>query len=640
MTLAPGTRIGPYEITGSLGAGGMGEVYRARDSRLERDVAIKILPERWLRDQERRARFDREARALASLNHPHIGAIYGIEEGDGVRALVLELIAGPTLADWLNGGPVAVRDALRIAVQIASALDAAHERGIIHRDLKPANVILRGARRSTAARPPSGPRKPDSGPGGELTVKVVDFGLAKEFETADAGADLADLPTRTQEATREGVLIGTVAYMSPEQARGERVDQRTDLWAFGCVLYEMLTGRAPFSGASLPDTLAAIVAKEPDWSALPSDTPAEVRRVLRRCLEKEWHQRLRDAGDVRIALEDAAERHDEGSPHPTPALAAPKRDRAPSSSRWRRSSSAWSWVGWSRAGSAQRDRPQSASPWRCGSRSRRRRPTIRCRSRCRRTASSSRSSPAPAGGRCCGCGRSTPPRRARFPGPRAPRTRSGRRTADRSRSSPIDTSGASTSSWARFKCSPPPTAGAAAPGGPTAPSSSNPRRATRPGPHLLVGGTAAALRVAPRAVPAVPARRPPLPLLRLRYRCQTPACSSPRLTVPARGIVVAADSAAVYSSGHLLFVRGSTLLAQRFDLALAGGERKRVSRRRRPPHGARARPLVRGRRGADSVSRRVRRRAAAVRVARPRRARDRQAGSTDGNVARTVARTG
>ena len=190
MTLAPGTRIGPYEITGSLGAGGMGEVYRARDSRLERDVAIKILPERWLLDQERRARFDREARVLASLNHPHIGAIYGIEEGDGLRALVLELIAGPTLADWLNGGPVAVRDALRIAIQIASALDAAHERGIIHRDLKPANVILRGARRSTAARPPSGPRKPDSGPGGELTVKVVDFGLAKEFETAEAGADL------------------------------------------------------------------------------------------------------------------------------------------------------------------------------------------------------------------------------------------------------------------------------------------------------------------------------------------------------------------------------------------------------------------------------------------------------------------
>jgi Tol biopolymer transport system component len=303
----------------------MGEVYRARDSRLERDVAIKILPAHWLEDPARRVRFEREARVLASLNHPHIGAIYGFEESAGLRALVLELIEGPTLKDRLAGGPLAVAEALRVAAQIADALEGAHERGIIHRDLKPANVIL-GVRRSPSPSAREGaPRRDALAASTESMVKVVDFGVAKETAAA-VGID-SESPTVTAAATSEGALLGTAAYMSPEQARGAEIDKRTDVWAFGCVLYEMLTGRAPFARATVPDTLAALLGSEPDWSALPEATPRAVRQMLRRCLEKDWRRRLHDAGDARIAIEDAV-----AEPDAAPIAATTSR-RAPASLR-------------------------------------------------------------------------------------------------------------------------------------------------------------------------------------------------------------------------------------------------------------------------------------------------------------------
>jgi Tol biopolymer transport system component len=272
-----GRRLGAYDIGDVLGAGGMGEVYRARDAKLRRDVAIKILPPAFTLDPDRRARFEREARILASLNHPHIGAIYGFEESDGVHALVLELVDGSTLAERIAKGPVPVREALTIARQIADALDAAHEKGIVHRDLKPSNIKIT----------PEG------------VVKVLDFGLAK----ATAPAATSNPPSI--EGTREGMILGTAAYMSPEQARGQPVDKRTDIWAFGCVLYEMLTGRAPFARGTLTDTLAAILDREPDWNALPDSTPGSIGRLLHRCLEKDRKRRRREISEARIELEEA-----------------------------------------------------------------------------------------------------------------------------------------------------------------------------------------------------------------------------------------------------------------------------------------------------------------------------------------------
>jgi eukaryotic-like serine/threonine-protein kinase len=277
MALTPGTRLGPYEVVGPLGAGGMGEVYRARDSRLGRDVAIKSLPALTATDREFTTRFEREARILASLNHPHIGALYGLEESDGSRFLILELVDGGTIAERLVDGPLPVREALTIARQIADALDGAHEKGIVHRDLKPANIALTSAGQ----------------------VKVLDFGLAKASEP-DAGAS-----TRALAATREGVVLGTAAYMSPEQARGGSIDKRSDIWSFGCVLYELLAGRHPFPGRTISDTIAAIIGVEPDWTAIPSETPARVRWLLRRCLEKDPRRRLHDIADARIELEEA-----------------------------------------------------------------------------------------------------------------------------------------------------------------------------------------------------------------------------------------------------------------------------------------------------------------------------------------------
>jgi serine/threonine protein kinase/Tol biopolymer transport system component len=290
MSLQPGARLGPYEVLSALGAGGMGEVWRARDTRLDRDVALKVLPAAFLSDPERLARFEREAKVLASLNHPHIGGIYGLEEaGAGARALVLELVEGPTLAERIAHGPVPLDEALPIARQIAEALEAAHEQGIIHRDLKPANIKVRA----------------------DGTVKVLDFGLAKALEPqlAAASADLSHSPTLTLSgaATRMGVILGTAAYMAPEQARGRTVDKRADIWAFGCVLYEMLSGRRAFEGESAPDLLVSVLSSEPPWTALPADVPARVVRVLRRCLEKDPRRRLRDAGDAVADLDAAAD---------------------------------------------------------------------------------------------------------------------------------------------------------------------------------------------------------------------------------------------------------------------------------------------------------------------------------------------
>jgi serine/threonine-protein kinase len=276
MTLAAGTRLGPYEILAPLGAGGMGEVYRARDGKLHRDVAIKVLPELFAADAERLARFQREAQVLASLNHPHIAAIYGLEESGATAALVLELVPGETLAERIASGPIPVEEALVVAHQVSDALEAAHEKGIVHRDLKPANVKI----------------TPDG------KVKVLDFGLAKALSSDGSSPDVTSSPTITAAATQAGVVIGTAAYMSPEQARGRPVDRRTDIWAFGAVLYEMLAGKRCFEGDTVSDVLAAVLRQDPDWRALPPDTPASVRFLLHRCLERDTKKRLRDIGDA------------------------------------------------------------------------------------------------------------------------------------------------------------------------------------------------------------------------------------------------------------------------------------------------------------------------------------------------------
>ncbi|MBI4264860.1 MAG: serine/threonine-protein kinase [Acidobacteria bacterium] len=288
MALAIGTRIGPYEITGTLGVGGMGEVYRARDPRLARDVALKVLPDLLADNPEQLARFEREAQVLAALKHPNIGAIYGLEESSGVRALVLELVEGETLADRIARGAIPVDEALPIARQIADALEAAHERGIVHRDLKPSNIKVQS----------------------DGLVKVLDFGLAKLTQAPGSGAQSQDLtgsPTVTSPApiTGAGMILGTVAYLSPEQAKGHPADKRCDIWAFGCVLYEMLTGCFAFRGDGASETLAFILTREPDWSRLPAATPPQVRRLLQRALEKDRKRRLADAGDARLEIDEA-----------------------------------------------------------------------------------------------------------------------------------------------------------------------------------------------------------------------------------------------------------------------------------------------------------------------------------------------
>jgi serine/threonine protein kinase len=263
--------IGPYTVLSPLGAGGMGEVYRARDSRLDRDVAIKVLPAAFAADAERVTRFHREAKTLASLSHPNIGVIHGIEESDGIVAIVMELVEGEDLAQRIARGPMELRDVLSIARQIADALDAAHGQGVIHRDLKPANIRIRA----------------------DGTAKVLDFGLAKTSDSTSSAAHLSNSPTTpTPAMTEAGIILGTAAYMSPEQARGTAVDSRTDIWAFGCVLYEMLTGRRAFAGNNLSDVMASVLAREPALAALPDATPPSIRRLLQRCLQKKSSRSL------------------------------------------------------------------------------------------------------------------------------------------------------------------------------------------------------------------------------------------------------------------------------------------------------------------------------------------------------------
>jgi len=296
VSLTPGSRIGPYEIGAQIGVGGMGEVYRATDTNLSRHVAIKVLPASMATDADRLARFDREAKTLAALSHPNIAAIYGLERFDGQTALVMELVPGPTLAERIAEGPIPVDEALAIAKQVAEALEAAHEQGIIHRDLKPANVKLRSDGR----------------------VKVLDFGLAKVLEPSRASSPGASMsPTITTPAmTEAGMILGTAAYMSPEQARGKVVDARADVWAFGCVLYEMLTGQRAFVGEDVNDMLAAVLRSEPDWELLPTSVPLRIKDLLRCCLEKDVKNRRRDVRDLRIEIEQVLKGTQERAPVP------------------------------------------------------------------------------------------------------------------------------------------------------------------------------------------------------------------------------------------------------------------------------------------------------------------------------------
>ena len=291
MPIGPGSRVGPYEVAALIGEGGMGKVWRAHHAALKRDDALKVLPDAFVADPERLARFHREAQVLASLNHPNIAHVYGLEEADGVRALIMELVEGPTLADRIAEGAIPLREALSIATQVAEGLAAAHEQGIVHRDLKPANIKI--------------------GPDG--TVKVLDFGLAKAMDgppdsrSVGLQPDLSLSPTITTPAmTQVGVILGTAAYMSPEQAKGRPADKRSDIWAFGCVLYEMLTGRRAFDGEDVGDTLASVIKGDPEWSPLPSDLPPAVRTLLERCLTKDRRKRIGDIAAAQFVLTEQA----------------------------------------------------------------------------------------------------------------------------------------------------------------------------------------------------------------------------------------------------------------------------------------------------------------------------------------------
>ncbi|HSF18122.1 MAG TPA: protein kinase [Vicinamibacteria bacterium] len=301
MSLAIGTRLGVYEVREPIGAGGMGEVCRATDTKLGRDVALKVLPEALRRDEERLLRFEREARVLASLNHPGIATLHGLERSEDITFLVMELVPGETLQERLMRGPLLIEEAMDLFVQIAEALEAAHAAGVVHRDLKPANVKITPAGR----------------------IKILDFGLAKAFAAEEPSTDLSHSPTLTRDATRAGVILGTAPYMSPEQAKGRKADKRADIWAFGCVLFEALSGKRVFEGESVADVLANVIHKDPPWEALPAETPWRVRDVLRRCLAKNADLRFHDIADARLELED------DSAPAPSPSLLPTPRSRVP-----------------------------------------------------------------------------------------------------------------------------------------------------------------------------------------------------------------------------------------------------------------------------------------------------------------------
>ena len=408
MSLSPGSRFGSFEVQSKLGAGGMGEVFRARDTRLGRDVALKVLPAAFATDQDRLERLSREARALAALNHPSIAAIYDTVDVDGIRALVLEFVEGVTLEERLRGGAIPVRDAISLAKALAEALDAAHDRGMVHRDLKPANIKI------TA----------------DGAVKLLDFGIARMLFDSHGG----DITTVA--GTGHGVILGTAAYMSPEQARGQAVDKRADVWAFGCVLFEMLTGRAPFRGETWSDSIAQTLTNDPDWNALPTQTPPGVIGLLRRCLRKDPKERLRGLAGLELVFEQSE----------SPAPASP---RPAGRSYWR------SWLP-----SRSRQQPPRGSSGglrrrlprrrRFDSRYRlRRRSQNRAPSHFRRTARASCSlAPAPTVASACGSDPSSRSRSGRLAEPRArsPPTPhcSGRRTASRLASIPTARCGAST----------------------------------------------------------------------------------------------------------------------------------------------------------------------------------------------------
>ncbi len=296
-----GENISHYNVLEKIGQGGMGTVYRAQDTTLDREVAIKVLPEQFTQDPQRLARFEREAKLLASLNHPNIAAIYGFEEADGVRFLAMELVPGETLQERVAKGPVPVKEALEICRQIAEGVEAAHEKGVIHRDLKPANVKVT----------PEG------------KVKILDFGLAKAFEEETPVTDTSQSPTLTEEMTRAGVILGTAAYMSPEQAKGKPVDKRADIFAFGAVLYELLTGKRAFEGETITETIAKVLESEPKWELLPENTPWTIRTLLRRCLTKDPHDRLDGIANVRIEIKLALEEPATVSPTGAASAAQP-----------------------------------------------------------------------------------------------------------------------------------------------------------------------------------------------------------------------------------------------------------------------------------------------------------------------------
>ena len=303
--MTPGTTLSHYKILEKIGEGGMGEVYRAEDTSLKREVAIKVLPDRFTKDPQRLARFEREAQLLASLNHPNIAAIYELEEADGVRFLSLELVEGETLAEKVAKGPLPIEEALEVCRQIAEGVEAAHEKGVIHRDLKPANVKMT----------PEGKNK------------VLDFGLAKAFEAETPAADISQSPTLTEEMTKAGVILGTAAYMSPEQAKGKPVDKRADIFAFGALLYELLTGKRAFEGETITETIAAVLKSEPDWQTLPETTPGIIRSLLHRCLQKDPHDRLHDIADARIEMKLALEEPATVAPTGVTGAAQPARWR-------------------------------------------------------------------------------------------------------------------------------------------------------------------------------------------------------------------------------------------------------------------------------------------------------------------------